>query len=99
MGPKSVEFAKINFWVGNEEGSATAHLIEDCLIEGTYKAELKPREGVGHALNTWKVELPKVLKPDAIYFLVHYYYEMYSSNVGYDAHEKLAAPRKGNCQC
>ena len=96
---KSIELEKINYWVGNKEGSATAHLIEDCLIDGTYKAELKPAEGVGHALNTWKVELPKVLKPDAIYFLVHYYYEMDSTNARYDAHEKLAAPRKGNCQC
>ena len=68
-----VEFEKIDYWVGGEQHSSAAHLIENCLIENTYKAELNP--GDTHKLTTWKAQLPADLNPEAIYFLVHYYYE------------------------
>jgi hypothetical protein len=92
-----VEFEKIEYWVGANKSTSVARLIEDCLVENTYKAELSLNVDQSHELKTWKVKLPSGLNKDAIYFLVHYYYETGSDGECHSAQEKMTASRKDDC--
>ena len=67
---EGVSFEKVTYSIDNQQLEST--LVENCIAENTYVAELDP--GIDSPLAPWKVSIPRSSSVGSIYFLVHYYF-------------------------